>query len=93
MAEDDFFEVLNLDELLSNDDILEDFPHLQSGGEEEYGEEREEGHDPIVDPFLFLHPTYYSFKQGLGNYLVEWSKGRVEVSTDIIIALDSNFVR
>ena len=92
--EDDIFEVLNLDDLLSDDENSFDFQQLlESDEDEEYEEQVVRVQEPNLDPFQFLHLTYYSFKRELANYFVEWTKGRVVPSANTIITLDPNFVR
>lgn len=92
---DDFFEVLNLDDLSTDDEILFHFPLLLKGNKKEDEEQVERIQETNLDPFLILHSTYYSFKQELGNYFVECTKGRkvaLVESVDTIISLEVNFL-
>jgi len=67
----DIFEVLNLDDLHLDDQI--DFnlpPFLESDEEVDSGQYIGGVQEEYMDPYLFLHVTYYSFKRGLGIILL-----------------------
>lgn len=91
----DFFEVLNLEDLLTDDEILFDFPLLLKSNKELDEEQVEKIQETNLDLFLVLHSTYYSFKQELENYFVECTKRRIVAlveSVDTIISLHLNFL-
>ena len=70
---DDIFEVLNLEDFVMNDEIF--LPPLLGGNEEEDdGEYADDVEVANLDPSMFLHSTYYSFKRDLENYFVDWCK-------------------
>ena len=88
----DIFEVLNLDDFLSEDDLDIDFlPFLEGDEEDDDREQVVEIVESNLDPSLFLNSTYYSFKREMENYFVDWCKGRIVPSVDTISTLDSNF--
>jgi len=90
----DIFEVLNLDDFFSEDDLDIGFLLLLEGDEEDDDREQEvEIGKRNLDPSLFLNSTYYSFKRRLGNYFVDWCKGRIVPSVGTISTLDPNFFR
>jgi hypothetical protein len=90
----DIFEVLNLDGLLSDDDLdIGLFPLLESDEEDDDTEQDVEIEKSNLDPSLYLNSTYYSFNRRLGNYFVDWCKGRIVPSVGTIGTLDPNFFR
>jgi hypothetical protein len=89
----DTFEVLNLDDLLSDNDIRIDLPPLLESDEDEVGEHVNRIQNENLDPSMFLHATYYSFKRELGNYLIDWRMNKIVPSADTISTLDPTFFR
>jgi hypothetical protein len=87
------FEVFNLNDLSSDEDLNFDFPlPLDSVGEED---DNQLGmvEEVNVDPFQFISPRVYCFKRELGQYLIQCLKsGEVDVtSPNVIIGLDGAF--
>jgi len=88
----DIFEVLNLDDFLSIEEIDFNLPPLLEGDEEvDSGEDVGGVQEEYLNPSLFLHTTYYSFERGLGNYFVDWCNGRIVPLADTINTFDPNF--
>jgi len=68
----DIFEVLNLNDLLSNEEIDFNLSLLLESDKEIDGGEYVGGvQEEYLDTSLFLHTMYYSFKLGLENYFVD----------------------
>jgi hypothetical protein len=89
----DVFEVFNLNNISSDDEIDFNFPLLLDSKGEEDEDQPGIVEEANVDPFQFILPRVYCFKRQLGEYLIEClrSRGIDITSPDIIIGLDVGF--
>jgi hypothetical protein len=89
----DVFEVFKLDDISSHDGIDFNFPlPLDSVGEEDE-DQVEMVKEPNVDPFQFMLPRVYCFKQELTEYLIQCLRSRkVDITTpNVTFRLDATF--
>lgn len=90
----DISEDLNLDGLLSNNDIgMSLLSLLRKNEDEEVGEHVDRVQEGNLDPSMFLLTTYCSSKQKFGNHFIDWYMNEKVLLTDTISKMDPTFFR